>query len=47
MRSKHDLQMRSLVLLQTDEWSAMVRRHENECYELRRTQIKEEYELLE
>uniref|UniRef100_F1KQQ6 1-phosphatidylinositol 4,5-bisphosphate phosphodiesterase n=1 Tax=Ascaris suum TaxID=6253 RepID=F1KQQ6_ASCSU len=39
-------QMRSLVMTQTDEWSAMVRRHETECYELKRAHIREEFDLL-
>ncbi|PAV88183.1 hypothetical protein WR25_19754 [Diploscapter pachys] len=38
--------VRSLVNSQTDEWSAMLKRHEEEEFELRRIQIKEEYDLL-
>lgn len=39
-------QMKSLILSQTDEWSSMMRRHERECHDLRRSQIKEEFECL-
>ncbi|KAM3717071.1 1-phosphatidylinositol 4,5-bisphosphate phosphodiesterase beta-4 [Dirofilaria immitis] len=38
--------MKSLVLSQTNEWSSMMRRHERECHDLRRSQIKEEFECL-
>ncbi|KAL3985634.1 Phosphatidylinositol-specific phospholipase C X domain family protein [Acanthocheilonema viteae] len=38
--------MKSLVLFQTDEWSSMMRRHERECHDLRRAQIKEEFDCL-
>uniref|UniRef100_A0A0R3RV04 1-phosphatidylinositol 4,5-bisphosphate phosphodiesterase n=1 Tax=Elaeophora elaphi TaxID=1147741 RepID=A0A0R3RV04_9BILA len=38
--------MKSLVLSQTDEWSSMMRRHERECHDLRRSQIKEEFDCL-
>ncbi|VDM94228.1 unnamed protein product [Onchocerca ochengi] len=38
--------MKSLVLTQTNEWSSMMRRHERECHDLRRFQIKEEFECL-
>ncbi|VDN07064.1 unnamed protein product [Thelazia callipaeda] len=38
--------MKSLVMFQTDEWSSMMRRHKTECYELKKLQIKEEFDLL-
>ncbi|VDN25903.1 unnamed protein product [Gongylonema pulchrum] len=38
--------MKSLVMSQTNEWSSLMRKHETECYQLRRSQIKEEFELL-
>ncbi|CAB3397663.1 unnamed protein product [Caenorhabditis bovis] len=38
--------VRSLVNTQTDEWSAMVRRHDGEEFELRKAHLKEQYELL-
>ncbi|CAJ0589563.1 unnamed protein product [Cylicocyclus nassatus] len=38
--------VRSLVNVQTDEWSAMMRRHEAEEFELRKSQLREETEML-
>ncbi|ETN73900.1 Phosphatidylinositol-specific phospholipase C, X domain protein [Necator americanus] len=38
--------VRSLVNVQTDEWSAMMRRHEAEEFELRKTQLREQTETL-
>ncbi|EPB68258.1 C2 domain protein [Ancylostoma ceylanicum] len=39
-------QVRSLVNVQTDEWSAMMRRHEAEEFELRKSQLREQTETL-
>lgn len=39
-------QIRSLVSSQTDEWSAMVRRHETEEFQLKKAHIKEQFEVL-
>ncbi|WKY09936.1 hypothetical protein Q1695_002358 [Nippostrongylus brasiliensis] len=38
--------VRSLVTVQTDEWSAMMRRHETEEFELKKTQLREQAETL-
>jgi phosphatidylinositol phospholipase C beta len=38
--------MRDLVLNQTDEWSKINRTHELEEFELRKKQIREEFDLL-
>ncbi|EYC44382.1 hypothetical protein Y032_0463g1915 [Ancylostoma ceylanicum] len=38
--------VRSLVNVQTDEWSAMMRRHEAEEFELRKSQLREQTETL-
>ncbi|CAD6193233.1 unnamed protein product [Caenorhabditis auriculariae] len=38
--------VRSLVNSQTDEWSAMMRRHDMEEFELRKSHIKEQFDLL-
>ncbi|KHJ94135.1 Phosphatidylinositol-specific phospholipase C, Y domain protein [Oesophagostomum dentatum] len=38
--------VRSLVNVQTDEWSAMMRRHETEEFELRKAQLREQTETL-
>ncbi|PIC25219.1 hypothetical protein B9Z55_018238 [Caenorhabditis nigoni] len=46
----HDLinndRVRSLVNTQTGEWSAMVRRHDEEEFELKKGQLKEQFDLL-
>ncbi|VDO56108.1 unnamed protein product [Haemonchus placei] len=39
-------QVRSLVNVQTDEWSAMMRRHEAEEFELKKSQLREQTETL-
>ncbi|EFP00361.1 CRE-EGL-8 protein [Caenorhabditis remanei] len=38
--------VRSLVNTQTGEWSAMVRRHDEEEFELKKGQLKEQFDLL-
>ncbi|CTQ86734.1 1-phosphatidylinositol 4,5-bisphosphate phosphodiesterase [Caenorhabditis elegans] len=38
--------VRSLVNTQTGEWSAMVRRHDEEEFELKKVQLKEQFDLL-
>ncbi|CAJ0948306.1 unnamed protein product, partial [Mesorhabditis belari] len=38
--------MRSLVSNQTDEWSSLYKKHEQEEFEMRKGQIKEQYDLL-
>uniref|UniRef100_A0A0K0CT27 Phosphoinositide phospholipase C n=1 Tax=Angiostrongylus cantonensis TaxID=6313 RepID=A0A0K0CT27_ANGCA len=38
--------VRTLVTVQTDEWSAMMRRHETEEFELRKAQLREQTEIL-
>ncbi|KAJ1359730.1 1-phosphatidylinositol 4,5-bisphosphate phosphodiesterase beta egl-8 [Parelaphostrongylus tenuis] len=38
--------VRTLVTVQTDEWSAMMRRHEAEEFELRKAQLREQTEIL-
>ncbi|VDM55955.1 unnamed protein product [Angiostrongylus costaricensis] len=38
--------VRTLVTVQTDEWSAMMRRHEIEEFELRKAQLREQTEIL-
>ncbi|CAJ0579285.1 unnamed protein product, partial [Mesorhabditis spiculigera] len=39
-------QMRSLVSNQTDEWSGLMRKHEQEEFEMRKAHIREQYDLL-
>ncbi|CAD5231893.1 unnamed protein product [Bursaphelenchus xylophilus] len=41
-----DQRMRSLVTTQTDEWSALVKKQQQEEFEQRKCHIKEEFELL-
>lgn len=43
---QNDQRMRSLVLNQTDEWSNLVKKQQQEEFEQRKTHIKEEHELL-
>uniref|UniRef100_A0A7I5EC59 1-phosphatidylinositol 4,5-bisphosphate phosphodiesterase n=1 Tax=Haemonchus contortus TaxID=6289 RepID=A0A7I5EC59_HAECO len=43
--AKND-RVRSLVNVQTDEWSAMMRRHEAEEFELKKSQLREQTETL-
>ncbi|CAJ0579286.1 unnamed protein product, partial [Mesorhabditis spiculigera] len=38
--------MRSLVSNQTDEWSGLMRKHEQEEFEMRKAHIREQYDLL-
>ncbi|CAI4223333.1 unnamed protein product [Auanema sp. JU1783] len=38
--------VRSLVNSQTDEWSAMIKKHEVEEFELRKNHVKEQFDLL-
>uniref|UniRef100_A0A7E4W1T5 Phosphoinositide phospholipase C n=1 Tax=Panagrellus redivivus TaxID=6233 RepID=A0A7E4W1T5_PANRE len=43
----NDIKMRSLVSNQTGEWSNLVKRQEQELFEMRKQQIVDEYDLLE
>ncbi|CAD5224498.1 unnamed protein product [Bursaphelenchus okinawaensis] len=41
-----DQRMRSLITIQTDEWSGLVKKQQQEEFEQRKCHIKEEFELL-